>query len=352
MAKAKYEALRDLVRHFHFGEANGDPKITLAKFKGTNISETSVRRYIKDSDPSKPSKWKKSPGRPPTETTPRKVQRVAEMFAEDPTTSTRQGAEDMGITQSSFQRIKKKRLFLKTYVQQAVPGYVGTQIPRAEKALRRLERKQFARKRGKVIVMDDETYVPVDPKYLPFRKWYSCSDKRKVDPWFRFKPKNRYFAKYCIWQAIGEDGQVSPPFVAKGTINGEIYRKECLQKRLIPWLKRTYGGTKDIVFWPDLASIHYTPDCRALLEAHGLEYVAKADNAPKVPQARPVEKFWAICKHRYSQRPRKAKDRLDLAGIWRRMSRKVAEKCGERLMKGVRAKVRKMGREGVHSVFK
>jgi transposase len=49
---------------------------------------------------------------------------------------------------------------------------------------------------------------------------------------------------------------------------------------------------------------------RSLQSPHqvGLEFIAKNENAPNVPQARPIEKFWAICKAKYKKNNVKAED--------------------------------------------
>jgi hypothetical protein len=46
-----------------------------------------------------------------------------------------------------------------------------------------------------------------------------------------------------------------------------------------------------IVFWPDLASAHYATDTLIQLKELKIEYVAKEENPPNVPQTRPIENF-------------------------------------------------------------
>ena len=62
-----------------------------------------------------------------------------------------------------------------------------------------------------------------------------------------------------------EDGRSEPFFVpSKGNTNGAIYRKECIERRLIPFLQQHYADV-DYIFWPDLASSHYAKYTVALL---------------------------------------------------------------------------------------
>ena len=78
-------------------------------------------------------------------------------------------------------------------------------------------------------------------------------------------------------------------------MNGNVYRKECIMRRLVPFLQQ-YHEDGDYVFWPDLASSHYAKDTLSLLRDQNINFVRKQDNPSNVPQLRPIEKFWGILK--------------------------------------------------------
>ena len=84
-------------------------------------------------------------------------------------------------------------------------------------------------------------------------------------------------------------------------MNADLYLDGCLGKRLIPFIKKNYPDNK-ILFWSDLATAYYANRCISHLEQEKINFVKKEENPPNVPQARPIEKYWAICKERYSQR--------------------------------------------------
>jgi len=90
-------------------------------------------------------------------------------------------------------------------------------------------------------------------------------------------------------------------------MNADLYLKECLKKKLIPFIQQNYPD-RNILFWPDLATAHYANKCILLLKEEKINFVEKKENPPNVPQARPIEKYWAICKQRYSQRSNPAKN--------------------------------------------
>ena len=49
----------------------------------------------------------------------------------------------------------------------------------------------------------------------------------------------------------------------------------------------------DIVFWPDLASSHYSRKVQNYLKSKNIEFVPKERNPANVPELRPIEDFWS-----------------------------------------------------------
>lgn len=105
-------------------------------------------------------------------------------------------------------------------------------------------------------------------------------------------PKKKFAKSFLIWQAIDELGNVSKPFISDRTMNAEIYLEECVKARLIPFIKE-YHSTDKVLFWPVMATCHYASIVTDYLEKANIEFVQKKQNAPNVPQARGIERFWA-----------------------------------------------------------
>lgn len=80
--------------------------------------------------------------------------------------------------------------------------------------------------------MDDETYVPEDPKQVPGPEFYHARYKQDLPIEKRIKKKKKFAVKFLIWQIIDEDGNVSKPSVTKGTMNSSTYLK-CLKNIFI-----------------------------------------------------------------------------------------------------------------------
>ena len=52
-----------------------------------------------------------------------------------------------------------------------------------------------------------------------------------------------------------------------------------------------------VLFWPDLASSHYSHDVLQYLNQTDVQFVDKEFNPQNCPQARPIETLWSIFKN-------------------------------------------------------
>ena len=99
-----------------------------------------------------------------------------------------------------------------------------------------------------------------------------------------------------VWLAISPGG-ISEPFFChwRGSLDGEMYREDCLKRRLVPFLQEKHEDG-NYVFWPDLASAHYAKATQELLKTLDVNFVPRDINPPNVPQLRPIENFWGQLK--------------------------------------------------------
>ena len=69
----------------------------------------------------------------------------------------------------------------------------------------------------------------------------------------------------------------------------QYFVNKCLEKRLLPFIHK-YHGSFNYLFWPDLASSHYSKDSLNCMDEY-VNYVDKKSNPPNVAQARPIKTF-------------------------------------------------------------
>ena len=74
-------------------------------------------------------------------------------------------------------------------------------------------------------------------------------------------------------------------------VNEVVYINKCLGARLIPFVE-SFHKNDQIVFWPDLASSHYSNMAQGFLASNNIEYVPKIYNPANVLELRPIEDFW------------------------------------------------------------
>jgi transposase len=342
MSRKENEAYAKRIVQFYKingGLSNCDAKkITCRHFMVEGTHRQVILRIINRFNERGSIEYLKMSGRKPF----RSTESVRKIIQKDPEISVKEGAKKAGMPSSTYQFIKKYKLGINGYVKESVPKYSDDQKARAKNACCKLYRKIIPSGGGKIIIMDDETYVHLDPKQVPGRKYYHSKTKIGVADNVRFKHKQKFPKKFIVWQAIDQFGNVSEPYISEGTINGDTYLNECLIKRLLPFIHK-HHNLNNILFWPDLATAHYHRSVQSWLHSQNINFVKKGENAPNVPQARPIERYWAECKKEYSKRKVGPKTLIGFRRIWKNLSVKVAQKVAKTIMNSLRLKLRAIG---------
>lgn len=345
MKFSEREVIAKRVVHYYVNSANYSKPKTVRHFTDEGEKRRTVYSILKRYDMNGTVLFKKTRSRK-CDVFSQKVMNKVKHYLLVKGFSERQIATKLGIHQPTVHKIKV-RLGIKSNKCVQIPKHNENQKIRAKTNSRKVYRKSI----NKVLILDDETYVMFDPKNIPGSKWFHFIDKSLVDDSLRFKTEEKFPKRYLIWQAIDEFGNISEPYIKFGTLKAEEYRIECLEKRLIPFIKR-YHPNSDVLFWPDLASIHYEKSVQNCLKDNNIEFVAKECNPPNVPNARPIEKFWNLCKRMYGQRSDPPKNLKGFKIIWNDISKKVAETYAQTLMKNIRRRLKLIGNEGVLAPFK
>lgn len=158
--------------------------------------------------------------------------------------------------------------------------------PKCERLIRKFGNRDF--------VLDDETYFTLSHSLVGGNDGFYTTDIFLASPKIKFATKAKFEAKVQVWIAMGLKG-LSRLFIQKSGLYFENYLKECLQKRLISYIRKHYLDD-GYVFWPDLASSHYARNVVEALRAENIEFVQKKDNSANCLETRFIEDFWAILK--------------------------------------------------------
>ena len=129
-------------------------------------------------------------------------------------------------------------------------------------------------------------------------------------------------------------------------INKEVYLRECIIKHLIPFIKH-YHSDCNYVFWPDLATSHYTLNVQDELRRQNVNFVEKKDNPANVPEAWPIEDFWAYLKGLVYEQGWRADNTDQLKRRIQSCLKKVDRNVVQRLAQSTRSRLDTIRRNGV-----
>lgn len=261
--------------------------------------------------------------------------KVMKSLTNNPGLSIRDQGKKFGTSASNIVNIRLRNGH-RSYRAIKKPNRTDKQELEAKKRARKLYDDVLTKFDG-CILMDDETYVKMDSKQLPGQKFYSATARCNVPKQFKYVLQDKFPRKGMIWQAICSCGIKSRTFITSGTMNSQMYIDECLQKRVLPLIRKHKVPVK---FWPDLASIHYSRLTMKWFEDNEVDVIPKIQNPPNCPKLRPIEEFWAIVKKKLKKIGGSSTDIVQLRSKWDRQSANVSRATVQKLMGTITTRTR------------
>lgn len=200
--------------------------------------------------------------------------------------------------------------------------------------------------KGTSIVLDDEKYFTFAHHDLSGNDIFYTKDIERTPDNVRYNGKAKYEQKILVWIAISSKG-VSAPFIRPiggPAINADVYISECIPK-LKEFVDKYHKNDK-IIFWPDLASSHYSNKSLQCLTDQKVPFVPKEDNPPNVPQARPVENFWGVLDRMVYDNGWEAKTELHLVNRIAQKLKEIDITVVQAMMKTIKKTLRKIEDNG------
>lgn len=266
---------------------------------------------------------------------PKLARKVIRYATNKPNATLREIAQKYGCSHTWVDKVLKRN-GLRSFAVQKAANRNDQQAQRAKTRARKLY-DEFLRGQKRCVVMDDETYVVADFRQLPGRSFYRAFHRFGVAKKFKYQGLTKFPKKHMVWQAICSCGRRSKFYIARGTMKSATYLQECLQKRLLPFLN---SHNVPPLFWPDLASVHYSRLVLQWYQEHGVQYVPVRANPPNCPQLRPVETFWALIKQKLRKTKKVATNESSFRQMWIWATKKVDTSIVTRLMAHLPTKVR------------
>lgn len=346
MSREKYQFRAEVICQF-FEDHHHDKLVTLKHFQQQNVPTRSIHRVIKRYLERQTATFKPIPGSQPTVNTSVFQKAVLKKVKKNPSVSVRELANDLDTSTRTIVNAKNV-LGIKCRKKRKAPLYKDKQLGKMMKGAIKLYR-QLVRSGGHhFLIMDDETYVFSDSSQIPGSEHFNDIPGFELQPHQMVTQKEKFSKKFMVWQAIAENGDVSEPFITCGTINGDIYLEECINKRFVPFYQKKMNslGDRPILFWFDGATAHYKGTVLERLRELKIKFVEKKDNHPNLPQCRPIERFWAMCKAEFKKTKKIFDTMQKFKNIWIKCSKNVAERSGKNLFNKLRFKLRKVATSG------
>lgn len=286
---------RDVIVNYYVKNMDAGKAYTVKHFEAMGIAKSSIYSILAVFEKRGETKRKKGSGRPAVKLPSAARKRLVKAASDKKAISTRKLGKRYGVHHSYVSKVLKESN-VKYYKREKAPDTTPEQEAAQRTRSRRLSRDFLPARSTRKVVMDDESYFPFKHDEMPGNVGFYTQDKENTPPAVRFRPKTKFPKKLLVWIAISEEGHSQPFFVPnRGNINGEVYRRECIEARLVPFIHELHSDN-DYIFWPDLASAHYAAATQELLRQQNINFVPKDANPPNSPQLRPIEDFWSWLK--------------------------------------------------------
>ena len=190
------------------------------------------------------------------------------------------------------------------------------------------------------LILDDEKFFTLTGDNVIGNRYFYSTDPTAATAAIKFRKKKKFEPKIMVWMAMLSKG-VSDVYVhkSKQAIHQDTDPNQCINKRLLPFIDK-YHQNGNYLFWPDLASAHYSKSVQEGLNEKNVPFVIRKDNPPDVPQARPIETVWTLLARQVYENNWEAKN-LDV--LARRIKQKPKEldlKMLQAMVNNVRRKLR------------
>ena len=262
-------------------------------------------------------------------------QKIIRSIKQNPGLSDRDRAKRYGTSASTVLRARSRAGY-KSNRAKKHPNRHEKQSLVAKKRARLLYENVLTKYEG-YILMDDETYVKSDFKQVPGQKFYVSTIRGNVPNKYKHILVDKYAKKFMVWQAICSCGLKTKVFLTSFTMTSDLYMKECLEKRVLPFIRQHRGPGK---FWPDSASCHYSKATQKWCRDNNIDFIEKIINPPNCPELRPIELYWAIVKRKLFKDSGSAQSIEQMRQKWSKHAEKVQRPTVQKLMSSIKKKTR------------
>ena len=352
MEALKQQQRREAVRDFMLLNPSTSNIVMVNHFQQQGYSRASIYRYIKRIRECNETKSRHAGGKQVPQLDENLKRKIRRFFDNKVGASLRKASLKFKVCRQVITKWLDQ-LGIKRKKRKKVPKTSDRQKKKQQVILNKISREEFRASNDDVdVIMDDETYLDENGNQFGGNQYYYERQRHEVPEEVKYIPKTKFPFKLMVWVAISKKGRSKFYFrrQEEGAVTGNIYKNECIVKRLIPFIRKNYPHD-NYLFWPDLASSHYAEPVRKVYEKEKINVLPKNRNPPNVPQLRPIETFWANFKAVVYENGYQPKNIDELESKAKKAIKKFDEKYFERLMTDVRRTVRAAATKGPLSVI-
>jgi len=280
MTRDEREALSRRICNFYCDSANKSVKTTVNYFIKQNIPRQTIyyilNKYLKYGI----TKDRPRSGRP-LKLSDEKIKDIVKLVNNRTGVSQRKIARDSHVHHTTISRNLRRRTSIRIRKRRMAPKMDSEdQEKRAKRNCGKLYRKLLG---GCDLILDDEKFFKLTGDNVNCNRLFYSTDPATAPPDIKFRKKKKFEPKVMIWMAVSSKG-VSNVYVHKNkqAINQDTYLNECINKRLLPFVEKHHSNG-NYLFWPDLASAHYSKSVQGRLSEKNVLFVIRKDNPPNVP---------------------------------------------------------------------
>jgi inhibitor of nuclear factor kappa-B kinase subunit alpha len=278
---------------------------------------------------------KKGSGRPKTARTEQNVEAVELLICSQegrPGThsSTREIAEQLGISHTSVSNIAKKDLRLKSF--RRIPGQVLNATTRQKRLTRcrQLLRRCTVQKTRRLFFTDEKVFYLDPPVNSTTSKVWATGRKRDVDPQRLIRQRAKFSRSVMVSAGVCSQGKGRLHFVPeKVKINAAHYMEQLLPK-LVEDCHNLLG--QDFVFQQDGAPAHTAHQTQQWLAENCPDFIGKDEWPPNSPDLNPLDFcVWGMMLQQYEKHTPKpttvAELKTVLQSIWDKLPQQPIQKA-------------------------
>lgn len=335
--------LRERVYRFYEANRSQGKMYTIEHFQAEGEHQKTIRRIIDRFINGIDISHQRGAGRPAIKMPKRQVTSLLKYFDHKDKVSQRKASRKYNICQSYVNKILKTKSKIKKRIKRTIPKRTEHQ-----KRMSRLRCSTLWRKTKDIsIIMDDESYFTLSHSSINGNDIFYSSDSNLTPPKVKYKEKAKFEKKILVWIAASPKGLSEPYLVPSGmAINKEIYKTECIQRRLLPFINTNYSED-EYLLWSDLASSHYANNVLDFMRQNNINFVEKNENPANVPEVRPIENYFGYLKGKVYEDGWEAKNLDQLARKIRKCLKNIDLKVIQELFSNTRARLDKVRRYGL-----